>query len=82
MAVVSGGGPVEDTVADSDGLGGCDGVLVDEQAPRTAVNAITTTQHNCRFRMAGIVAWAGYYLRVMTADAAPPARRRWRQAGR
>ena len=62
MAVVSGGGPVEDIVADWDSLRGCDGVLLDEQATRIAVSAIATAQHNCRFRMAVIVARVGRLL--------------------
>jgi hypothetical protein len=81
MAVVSGGGPVEDIVADtdmvtdsdtdSDGLRGCDGVLPDEQPARIAVSAIATAQHNCRFSWRQLShRWANT-VRAMGADAAP-----------
>lgn len=58
IAVVSGGGPVEDIVADFDGLTGWEGVLLDEQPTRITVSANTTAQHNRRFRMAAILARA------------------------
>ncbi len=51
IAVVSGGGPIEDIVADFDVLTGWDGVLLDEQPTRIAVSAIATVQPNCGFRM-------------------------------
>ncbi len=71
MAVVSGGGPVEDIVADSDGFRGCGGVLPDEQATRISVRATAAGQHNCRFRMAAIVPWVPYYCARHGTDAAP-----------
>jgi hypothetical protein len=56
MAVGSGGGPVDDIVADPKGFAGCGGVVPGEHATRIAVRTTAAGHHNSRFHMAAIVA--------------------------